>query len=75
MLAVFPAVCFLAYMLYGLRNGFSWIAPLAVGALFAVAALIFFNPSALPYAVAYIVISYIGEATGLVLGREKKRQP
>lgn len=70
--AVFPSVSFFVYMAYAAKSGFSWLTPLACGALFIPVAIIFLNYTALPYAVAYIVLAYIGEAVGLVIRRGRR---
>lgn len=55
--------------IYSWRHGFSATVPALFGIVFLPAALIAYNETALPYAVGYAVLGFIGEALGLGLRR------
>lgn len=55
-----PLVVFLSVFMFGLKAGFRWWAPLIIGALFMPTVFLYYNYTALFYALAYVFLSYIG---------------
>lgn len=70
-----PAVVFGLNILYCIRNKFRWYVPLLAGAFYAPSVFIYYNITALPYAVAYIVLSYIGAAVGVSIYKGNEDLP
>jgi hypothetical protein len=64
MLVIMPLTCFAISSLYGFKNGWNLIFPIAAGLLFIPAIFIHFNSSAWVYVVGYSVISLAGVFVG-----------
>ena len=71
LLLVTPALTFIASLIFGVRQGFSVIAPLLVAVLFTPTLFIFYNESAWIYIPAYAVIALIGNAIGRIFYKQK----
>ena len=71
LLFVTPALTFIASLIFGVRQGFSVIAPLLVAVLFAPTLFIFYNESAWIYIPAYAVVALIGNAIGRIFYKQK----
>ncbi|WP_018659294.1 hypothetical protein [Allofustis seminis] len=72
-----PMINFIAALIYGMKNSFSWLYPLLVMLLFIPTLFIFYNESAWIYIVVYGIISLIGSYLGnlresLVIDMNKK---
>lgn len=66
MLAVMPLAAFLTAVVYGLRNGFCLLLPIAAGILFLPTVFLYYNASAWVYAPAYALIVLAGNGLGRV---------
>ena len=64
-----PAVVFGLNILYTMRNNFRWYVPLLGGAFFIPTVFIYYNTTAIPYSIAYIVLGYIGAAVGVSINK------
>lgn len=64
-----PAVVFGLNILYCIRNKFRWYVPLIGGGVFLPSVPLYYNPTALPYAISYIVLGYIGAAVGISISK------
>ncbi|QIK71981.1 hypothetical protein G7070_06520 [Propioniciclava coleopterorum] len=64
-----PLAVIVVGAVYAWRHGFSATAPLLFGIAFLPAALVAYNETALPYALAYVAFGYLGEGIGLGLKR------
>ena len=76
LLLAVPAICLTASLIYGILNGFAplqLLFPLFVGVLFVPSIYIFYNESAWVYAIAYGVISLIGNGIGYGIAMLLKR--
>ena len=60
LLVALPVLCFFVAFAYGVKNRFHWVFPLLCGVLFVPSVFIFYNVSALPYALIYGVIALVG---------------
>lgn len=70
-----PTVVFGLNILYCIRNKFRWYVPLLAGAFFVPSVFIYYNSTALPYSVAYIVLAYIGAAVGVSIYKGNEDLP
>lgn len=70
LLLVFPALTFIASLVYGILRGFDIVLPVAVAMLFIPTLFIFYNESAWVYIPAYSVIALIGNGFGRVFIRK-----
>jgi choline-glycine betaine transporter len=59
-----PFACFIISAFYGVKNGFNILYSLLVGFLFLSTVFIFYNDSALIYAIVFSVISVVGNFIG-----------
>ncbi len=73
LLVAMPIVCFIASLLYGLKEGFQLLYPVMVAALFTPTIFIYYNSSAWMYIVIYAVIALIGTAFGSQIMHKKDR--
>lgn len=64
-----PAVVFGLNILYCMHNKFRWYVPLLGGGIFVPSVPIFYNITAVPYAISYLVIAYIGAAVGVSINK------
>lgn len=64
LLIIMPAVIFLCSMIYGVKNPINLLYPLFVAVLFLPTVFIYYNNSALPYAVAYCAVALVGSLFG-----------
>lgn len=69
LLILFPLVCFLVALVYGLKYSFSLVYSIVVMILFAPTIFIFYNETASFYIGAYGVISIIGNLLGSLIGK------
>lgn len=72
LLLIFPAIAFLLCLYDGMRNGFSWILPLCAALLFLPTVFLYYNITALLYAVIYGSLGFIGEVVGLTVYRNRQ---
>lgn len=70
-----PAVVFGLNILYCMRSKFRFYVPLLGGGMFLPSVPIFYNTTALPYAIAYIVLAYIGAAVGISINKGNADTP
>ncbi len=73
LLIIFPAICFLAHMIFALKRGFVWYLPLLTGAFFAPTVLLYYNVTAIVYIFSYIVLSYIAAFAGLSVYKNNRK--
>lgn len=66
LLAMIPAVCLVASVVFGRNHGFCWGYPPAVALLFLPTLFLFYNASAWVYVVGYAVVALLGNAIGAV---------
>jgi len=66
---IFPAMCFLCGVVYGVKNGFSLVLPVWIGLIFVPALLIYYNYTAWSYSAAFLVITLLGSAIGAQVKR------
>lgn len=66
MLCVIPLLAFICAVIYGVRQGFDFLLPLAAIVLFAPTVFIFYNPSAWPYVLIYGAITLAGAGVGRI---------
>ena len=69
---VIPAISLITSFVFGVKNGFFWWYAIIIFAMFIPPIFIFYNSSALPYALAYGVISLFGSFVGSLIYRRKK---
>lgn len=72
MLLVLPFICFFTSIVFGVRNSFNWVYPLAVALLFAPTIFIYYNESAAVYIVAYCIIALVGNLIGKLFHNRTK---
>lgn len=70
LLIILPLICFSCSFLYGFKNKLQWIFPLLVSLLYIPSVFIFYNSSAMIYAVIYAVISLGGMCVGYYLSKK-----
>jgi hypothetical protein len=73
LLIVVPVICLITSIIYGLLIGFRLYFSLIVGILFIPTIFIYYNESAWVYAVAYAIISFIGQALGIIMSLTNKK--
>ena len=71
LLLVIPLLTLICAVVYGVRQGFDFLLPVAVTILFAPTIFIFYNTSALVYIIAYAVIALIGNGIGRAFHKRK----
>lgn len=64
LLVVMPLAAFITAVVYGLRNGFSVLLPIAAVVLFIPTIFIHYNSSAWVYTVFYMVVIFAGNGVG-----------
>ena len=64
LLAVLPLLCLVCGIVHGLRNGFQLLLGLGLAALFVPTVWIYYNETALVYAVGYLAVALAGNALG-----------
>ncbi len=64
MLLLFPLICFLCGLFYGIREGFGWMLTALVIVLYTPTVFIFYNISAWVYVIAYGAINLLGNFIG-----------
>lgn len=67
-----PMICYIASMIYGIKNSFNLLYPLFIMLLFAPSIFIFYNDSATIYIVIYGSISLIGNFIGSLIRKRKQ---
>ncbi len=73
LLAALPLICLVCSIIYGIKQGFCWIYPIAVAAVFTPTIWIYYNPSAWVYIVAYAGIALIGNLIGMIFFKQKEK--
>lgn len=71
MLCVIPLLAFICAVIYGVRQGFDFLLPLAAIVLFAPTIFIFYNPSAWSYVLIYGAITLAGTGAGRIFYRKR----
>lgn len=71
MLIIMPAICLICSIIYGFKQGFYWLYPIAAAALFAPTIWIYYNSSAWIYIVIYAGAALIGDLFGMIAYRYK----
>ncbi len=64
MLIGIPVICFVTAIVFGVKNSFKWLYPVAVALIFAPTIFIFYNSTAWVYIIAYGVIAFVGNFIG-----------
>lgn len=72
LLIVIPIITFICSVIYGVRNGFNIVFPIATMILFTPTIIIFYNLSAWVYIVAYGGIVLVGNGIGLAFHRKQQ---
>lgn len=71
MLCAMPLLTFIISLLYGVRQGFSFLLPAAAMALFAPTVLLYYNETAWLYMPVYGVLSLAGNGVGRIFYRKR----
>ena len=66
-----PWICLITAVVFGVRNSFNWIYPIAVALLFAPTIFIFYNASAWVYIIGYGAIAFAGNLIGTLFKPKK----
>ena len=66
-----PMLCFICSVVFGVKNGFSFIFSAVVGLLFIPSLFIFYNESAWVYVIMYLGISLVGNLIGMIFYKRK----
>ena len=69
MLVIFPLICLLISVFYGIRNGFDFWYILSVAIIYIPSIFIFYNASAWIYMLGYAVIAWLGNLIGSLLSK------
>ena len=69
LLCLLPAILFILSLVYAKMNGFKWYLSLAVALLWLPTVFIYYNESAVIYALIYGVISFIGQGIGFLVNK------
>ena len=64
LIIIIPLITLMTSLLYGLKNSFEWLYPLLVMAIFLPSIFIYYNESALIYALIYGGLSLLGSFIG-----------
>lgn len=67
LLMLMPLTCFIASIIYGVKNGINLVVPLSVGLLFMPTILIYYNSFTWVYIFVYTIISLVGNLIGKAL--------
>lgn len=76
LLLAIPAACFVISLVYGIANRFrplQLLFPLMAGLLFLPTIVLYYNATAWPYAIVYVVISLMGNAAGYAIALLRSR--
>ena len=73
LLCLLPAILFILSLVYAKMNGFKWYLSLAVALLWLPTVFIYYNESAMIYALIYGVISFIGQGVGFLMNCRFRR--
>ena len=73
MLIVMPLICLVCSLMYGFKQGFYWIYPIAAAALFTPTIWIYYNSSAWVYILVYAGAALIGDFVGMISCRCKAK--
>lgn len=71
MLGVIPLITFICSAVYGMRQGFDFLLPVAATILFVPSLFIYYNDTAWPYVIAYGMISLVGTLVGKVFYKKR----
>lgn len=71
LLLVIPLLTLICAVIYGVRQGFDFLLPVAATILFAPTIFIFYNASAWVYIIAYSVVALIGNGIGRAFNKRK----
>ena len=69
LLCLLPATLFILSLIYAKMNGFKWYLSLAVALLWLPTVFIYYNESAMIYALIYGVISFAGQGVGFLVNK------
>ena len=69
LLCLLPATLFILSLIYAKMNGFKWYLSPAVALLWLPIVFIYYNESAVIYALIYGVISFIGQGIGFLVNK------
>ena len=67
LLCLLPVILFILSLIYVKMNGFKWYLSLAVALLWVPTVFIYYNESAMIYALIYGVISFAGQGVGFLM--------
>ena len=73
LLCLLPVILFILSLVYAKMNGFKWYLSLAVALLWLPIVFIYYNESAMIYALIYGVISFIGQGVGFLMNCRFRR--
>ncbi|MFC2471517.1 MAG: hypothetical protein ACFNVI_08970, partial [Lachnoanaerobaculum gingivalis] len=73
LLCLLPAILFILSLVYAKMNGFKWYLSLAVALLWLPTVFIYYNESAMIYALIYGVISFVGQGVGFLMNCRLRR--
>ena len=73
LLCLLPATLFILSLVYVKMNGFKWYLSLAVALLWLPTVFIYYNESAMIYALIYGVISFAGQGVGFLVNYRFRR--
>ncbi len=71
LLVAIPLICFTTAIVFGVKNSFNWIYPLAVALLFMPTIFIYYNESAAFYLAVYGIIALLGSLIGKIFYKLK----
>ncbi|MDV0443457.1 hypothetical protein [Methanorbis rubei] len=71
LLILLPLICFVLGFLYGFFSAFHLVFPLLVTLLFLPTVFLYYNVSALGYALAFLVITFVGNGVGWFAGQAR----
>ncbi len=74
LLVLFPSLCFLSSLLYGLKQGWNLLYPIMIGILFIPTISLFYNRTAWVYCLGYSLLSLLGLYLGKSIKVHKDRK-
>ena len=69
LLVIIPLLCVCFSCINARKNGFQWRVPLIAAGWFLCSVPLFYNKTALPYAIVFFLLSCLGQAFGAALRR------
>ncbi len=64
MLIIFPAICLMTALFYGIKQGFHWLYAVVISLLFLPSVFLIYNESAMFYTYAYGMLALVGNLIG-----------